>query len=65
MALTDYLPAANIAVHVAGAIVFIYSVYFNYVHVNVPVEVNPIDDAFGGKFKYLTFLDGVSWTRLR
>jgi len=53
------LPFANFAVHVIGALVFVYSVYFNYVHVNIPPEVNPIDEAFGGKFKYLTFLDGV------
>lgn len=59
MGFASYLPAANIAVHVIGAIMFIYSVYFNYVHVNIPTHVNPIDDAFGGKFKYLTFLDGV------
>lgn len=60
MGLVSYLPAANVAVHVMGAVVFVYSVYFNYAHVNIPVKVNPIDDAFGGKFKYLTFLDGVS-----
>lgn len=60
MSLAAYLPAANVAVHVVGAVVFAYSVYFNYVHVNIPTDVNPIDDAFGGKFKYLTFLDGVS-----
>lgn len=62
MGLTMYLPAANIAVHVVGTLVFVYSVYYNYVHVNIPSNVNPIDDAFGGKFKYLTFLDGVSNT---
>ncbi|VVC29469.1 Hypothetical protein CINCED_3A005717 [Cinara cedri] len=58
MGLTTYLPAVNIAVHVIGSLVFVYSVYFNYVHVNIPSSVNPIDDAFGGKFKYLTFLNG-------
>jgi len=56
--ITTYLPFANFAVHVVGAVMFVYSVYFNYVYVNIPPEVNPIDDAFGGKFKYLTFLDG-------
>lgn len=60
MGLAAYLPVANIAVHVLGAITFVFSVYYNYVHVNIPTHVNPIDDAFGGKFKYLTFLDGVS-----
>ncbi|KAL5235596.1 hypothetical protein ACI65C_003006 [Semiaphis heraclei] len=58
MGLAAYLPVANIAVHVLGAITFVFSVYYNYVHVNIPTHVNPIDDAFGGKFKYLTFLDG-------
>jgi hypothetical protein len=60
MSLASYLPVANVAVHVAGTIMFVSSVYYNYFHVNVPTNVNPIDDAFGGKFKYLTFLDGVS-----
>lgn len=64
MGLVAYLPAANIAVHVTGALVFVYSVYFNYVHVTMPAHVNPIDSAFGGKFKYLTFLDGVSNRRV-
>lgn len=63
MGLASYLPAANVAVHAVGACVFVHSVYFNYAHVNVPAHVNPIDDAFGGKFKYLTFLNGVRRVR--
>jgi len=65
MGLASYLTVANIAVHVLGTIIFVFSVYYNYVHVNVPTHVNPIDDAFGGKFKYLTFLDGVSKSNLK
>lgn len=65
MGLASYLTVANIAVHVLGTITFVFSVYYNYVYVNIPTHVNPIDDAFGGKFKYLTFLDGVSKSNLK
>lgn len=63
MGLAEYLPIANVAVHVIGSIMFVYSVYFNYFHVNIPAEITPIFDAYGGKFKYLTFIDGVRNTK--
>ncbi|XP_050423618.1 androgen-induced gene 1 protein-like isoform X2 [Adelges cooleyi] len=58
MGLSGYLPVANVAVHLVASVTMVYSVYYNYAHVNIPAHVNPIDEAYGGKFKYLTFLDG-------
>lgn len=58
------LPAVNVAVHATGALMFTYSIYFNYVYVNIPKDVVPIDGAWSGKFKYLTFWNAVR-NRLR
>ncbi|XP_050549125.1 androgen-dependent TFPI-regulating protein-like isoform X2 [Daktulosphaira vitifoliae] len=58
MSVSEYLPFANCILHLIAAVTMVYSVYFNFFHVNIPNHVNPIDSAFGGKFKYLTFLNG-------
>lgn len=57
--MVDGIRAANIAVHLIGAIIFPYGAYSHF-KVVIPPEVNPIDSAYGQKFKYLTFLDEVS-----
>lgn len=57
------LDAVNKAVHMSGAALFAYSLYYYYTYVNVPAHLNPLDEAIGGKFKYLTFCNLASSTR--
>lgn len=57
--MVDAVRAVNIAVHLIGAIIFPYGAYSHY-KVDIPPDVNPIDSAYGQKFKYLTFIDEVS-----
>lgn len=45
--------------HVVGAVQFSYSVFYDYFYVMVPKEVFPLMQAFGGKFKFLTFWDAI------
>lgn len=52
------LKIANVAVHLCGAIIFPYGTYSHY-QVTIPENVNPIDSAYGQKFKYLTFIDEI------
>lgn len=49
----------NIFVHIVGAVLFSFGIFTHY-RVTIPVDVNPIDSAYGQKFKYLTFIDEVS-----
>lgn len=51
--------------HVVGAVQFSYSVFYDYFYVVVPKEVFPLMQAFGGKFKFLTFWDAVSFICLQ
>lgn len=46
--------------HLLGAIQFAFGVYYDYVHVNIPQSVLFTHVKFGGKFKYLTFIDAVN-----
>ncbi|XP_050549118.1 androgen-induced gene 1 protein-like [Daktulosphaira vitifoliae] len=54
--------SVNKGVHLLGAIVFSYGLYYYFTYVNIPAQLNPLDEAFGGKFKYLTFCDMVIQT---
>ncbi|VVC32711.1 FAR-17a/AIG1-like protein [Cinara cedri] len=56
------LEVANKAVHLSGAVLFTYSLYYYYMYVNIPARLNPLDEAFGAKFKYLTFCNLVIQT---
>ncbi|XP_050423620.1 androgen-dependent TFPI-regulating protein-like [Adelges cooleyi] len=51
------LDTINKGVHLSGAALFSYGLYYYYTFVNIPAHLNPLDEAFGGKFKYLTFCD--------
>ena len=46
--------------HLLSAIQFCFGVYYDFVHVNVPQSVLNTHVKFGGKFKYLTFIDAVN-----
>lgn len=50
--------------HLIGALQFGYSVYYDYNYVHIPkelrVETRNMSNNYGGKFKYLTFIDAVS-----
>lgn len=46
--------------HLFAAVQLSYAVYYDYMFVSVPKDVFPSMSAFGGKFKYLTFWNGVS-----
>lgn len=54
------LDVINKGVHLSGATLFTYSLYYYYTYVNVPARLNPLDEAIGGKFKYLTFCNMAS-----
>lgn len=49
----------RIFVHVTAALMFGYSVYYDWNFVIIPPDVSPLSGGFGGKFKYLTFWDAV------
>lgn len=48
--------------HLLGAIQFGFGVYYDFVYVNVPQSVLFTHVKFGGKFKYLTFINAVNKT---
>jgi len=45
--------------HLIAAIIFWYAVYFDVMHVTIPETQHRMGNRFGGKFKYLTFIDAV------
>lgn len=48
-------------IHLVAVIHFSFGVYYDHAHVNVPKELLRSKAAeFGGKFKYLTFINGVN-----
>jgi hypothetical protein len=49
----------RIFVHAVAALMFGYSVYYDWYFVHIPKELSPASSGFGGKFKYLTFWDAV------
>lgn len=47
--------------HVVTAIHFCFAIYYDYLHVNVDASVLKVKRTqFGGKFKFLTFINCVS-----
>lgn len=56
--------ALRTLLHLTAAVQFTYGIYYDYKYVEFPTQTNPnsklIYHPFGGKFKYLTFLDAVS-----
>jgi hypothetical protein len=47
--------------HFIAAVQFVYSIFYDWTYVHVPEKaIRSNRTAFGGKFKYLTFLDAVS-----
>ncbi|KAF0752952.1 androgen-induced gene 1 protein-like, partial [Aphis craccivora] len=57
---TSIMDAVNKGVHLSGAVLFTYSLYYYYTYVNIPARLNPLDEAIGGKFKYLTFCNMIT-----
>lgn len=47
-------------IHFISAVQISFAVYYDYTHVNVPMEALRGNVEFGGKFKYLTFLTAVN-----
>uniref|UniRef100_A0A2S2Q8P1 Androgen-induced protein n=1 Tax=Sipha flava TaxID=143950 RepID=A0A2S2Q8P1_9HEMI len=62
MTVAKTMNAINKGVHLFGAVLFTYSLYYYYTYVNIPAHLNPLDEAVGGKFKYLTFCNLVIQT---
>lgn len=53
------------ALHLFAAIQFSFAVYYDFSQVHVPSTVLRSNrNGFGGKFKYLTFIDGVMIRRI-
>lgn len=46
-------------IHLVAAVQFGFAVYYDFVHVHMPPHMQRLGGNFGGKFKYLTFLDAV------
>lgn len=48
--------------HFIAVVQYVYAIYYDVKYVHFPATVNPEikRTSFGGKFKYLTFLDAVS-----
>lgn len=46
-------------IHLVAAVQFCFAVYYDYAHVHMPHHMQRLGGNFGGKFKYLTFLDAV------
>ena len=45
--------------HAAAFMQFAFAVYYDLMYTHVPVEVGRVHNAYGGKFKFLTFWDAV------
>lgn len=51
--------------HLLAAVQFGFAIYYDYSHVHVPATVLPSNKTnYGGKFKFLTFIDGVNHKKL-
>lgn len=48
-----------IAFHLMCCLQFSFAVYYDYFYTNVPSTVTKMHNAYGGKFKFLTFWDAV------
>ncbi|EDW76138.1 uncharacterized protein Dwil_GK14825, isoform A [Drosophila willistoni] len=55
--------ALRTLLHLIAAVQFSYGIFYDYSYVEFPVNINdnakPMHHPFGGKFKYLTFLDAI------
>ncbi|XP_017473355.1 PREDICTED: androgen-induced gene 1 protein isoform X2 [Rhagoletis zephyria] len=51
--------ALRTLVHITAAVQFSYAVYYDYTYVKFPETEANRNSGFGGKFKYLTFLDAI------
>ncbi|XP_008208004.1 androgen-induced gene 1 protein isoform X2 [Nasonia vitripennis] len=51
-----------IVFHAAAFVQFAFSVYYDLFHTHVPIEVGRVHNAYGGKFKFLTFWDAIAQT---
>jgi hypothetical protein len=48
-------------IHFIAVVQYLYAIYYDFVHVNAPATAfKSKKTKYGGKFKYLTFLDAVS-----
>ncbi|XP_073826634.1 androgen-induced gene 1 protein-like isoform X4 [Musca autumnalis] len=54
--------ALRVLVHLTAAVQFGYAVSYDYTYVHFPQSANIMHNPFGGKFKYLTFLDAIIQT---
>jgi len=45
--------------HLTAAVKFCYAIYYDYMFVQFPTSDTNMHQPFGGKFKYLTFLDAI------
>lgn len=45
--------------HVAAFVQFFFAVYYDYTYTRVPPQIGKVHNAYGGKFKFLTFWDAV------
>lgn len=51
--------ALRTIMHVIAAVHFWYAIWFDYTKVRIPESHHKMGNTFGGKFKYLTFLDAI------
>lgn len=48
--------------HIIAAVQFCFAVYYDFTYVHVPSKaLRSNRSTFGGKFKFLTFIDGVNY----
>lgn len=52
--------ALRILVHLTAAVQFSYGIYYDYTYVKFPESKSNMHSSFGGKFKYLTFINVVN-----
>lgn len=45
--------------HIVAAAMFGYAIYYDFLYVVAPSHIRRTTSSFGGKFKYLTFIDVV------
>ncbi|KAJ8712341.1 hypothetical protein PYW07_005183 [Mythimna separata] len=57
----SFFTMLRILFHLFGAIQFFYGCYYDYVYVNIPITSTTVTP-YGGKFKYLTYLDAMIQT---
>ncbi|XP_014205057.1 androgen-induced gene 1 protein-like [Copidosoma floridanum] len=48
--------------HAAAFAQFFFAVYYDYTYTRVPVQIGKVHNAYGGKFKFLTFWNAIAQT---